>query len=243
MDWNKEYFYHYTSLNAAKSIIESQELWFSKSHNLNDIYESSGPPALYPQKDSCQFNWYLDNYRQISLTMDTHTSRGFDIPAMWGHYASKGQGVCIVFDKDRILSEVERRELYSRNIIYVEKGYINSYDRLYERSKYGDVETFLRAAKNELFFTKTKDWEYEQEYRIIAINDELRPLSIKDAIVAVLVFARTHNEFLESNMYLELSKYNSITIYRYTPDAVTGNWVLYDINGNNMDPKAFSFNF
>ena len=37
MDWNKEYFYHYTSFESAIKIIASRTLLFSDIKRLNDI--------------------------------------------------------------------------------------------------------------------------------------------------------------------------------------------------------------
>ena len=46
----------------------------------------------------------MAKYRQISLIKDNVRQQGFNIPAMWAHYAERGRGVCLVFDKKKLLS-------------------------------------------------------------------------------------------------------------------------------------------
>ena len=74
---------------------------------MNDINELYRPLAFYyhPRHDNrnnddihkkMKEDYY--KYQQISLTMDGNRM-GFDIPAMWGHYAQNGNGVCLVLTK------------------------------------------------------------------------------------------------------------------------------------------------
>ena len=48
----------------------------------------------------------LRRYQQISFAQDREcedcTYLGFDLHSMWGLYADKGYGVCLVFDKDKL---------------------------------------------------------------------------------------------------------------------------------------------
>lgn len=46
----------------------------------------------------------LSKYRQISFTKDNAHRSGYAIPAMWAHYAERDYGVCLVFDKTKLLS-------------------------------------------------------------------------------------------------------------------------------------------
>ena len=233
MDFSIDYLYHYTSFGAAKSIIESQELWFSKSENLNDIRETKGPQVYSALNDLEAIDKYLKHYHQISLSVDKKGSKGFDITSMWGHYASKGNGVCIVFDKEKILSEVNLRGLSACEVKYIKKDEVNLFDFVYNSSIYGNVENYLRASQNTLFFTKTKEWESEQEYRIIAIDDELLPLNIKNAIVAVILCSDNHIDFIETVTKEGLIDYSNIALYRYYSGS-GGEWNLYDITGQSL---------
>lgn len=180
---NKKKLYHYTSFETGMKIILSQTLLFGRVSDLNDINE------LYRPIQSPQVgfeNWVeadklRDEYQQISLTEDTKYRMGFDIPAMWGHYASKGTGVCIVFDQDALLSKIPKN-CKSKAITY--------------RKEINPNLEVVRTAKGKVkikefntLFIKSSDWKYEQEYRIIVHSDssDRVKLPINDTMMAVIM--------------------------------------------------------
>ena len=117
----RQYLYHYTSFESAIKILASQKLLFSTVGTLNDINESSGVDYLSKDitvKEQERFDYLLNSYSQLSFTMDTKNRRGFDIPAMWGHYAERGRGVCFAFDKRMMIKEARKRSLYSKEVNY-----------------------------------------------------------------------------------------------------------------------------
>ena len=239
MDWNKEYFYHYTSFESAIKIIASRELLFSKINRLNDINESCGPKVLYPglpDKEIRDNEELLSKYIQVSLTMDCPNRRGFDIPAMWGHYASRGQGGCLVFDKDKFIASINDPALYHRYVIYHPSD-IN--EIVYDKDRDVHFDDFIRNAKDELFFHKTPDWSYEQEYRVIAIGDEIQFLSIRDSLEAVILYNRKHDDFIKSVEYNSLSKVGQdLDFYRYTP-GILNSCDLVDVYDKSIKPPLF----
>lgn len=103
--------YHFTNLDAACSIIESRQLRFGKMYKMNDLIESNrivygrifkdelSEVELYAEEE-------MNRYQQVSFTQDQERDGvdylGFDLHTMWGLYAEKGYGVCLVFDKDRL---------------------------------------------------------------------------------------------------------------------------------------------
>ncbi len=181
--------YHYTSMESAFKILESMTLRFSELKKMNDINESS--KSIFHELDSfeedveCGFvakdiETEISKYKQISLTMDRGKRMGFNIPAMWAHYAEKGEGVCIVFDQKKLLkrlpSTVEHHKVlysdeYDNNIIV--QG--------------PDASTFLKKYPMELFFTKTMDWSYEQEFRLFSFDNSIQDISIEGCVIAVIM--------------------------------------------------------
>lgn len=228
----EDHLYHFTSVKSAMGIIKSGELWFSKIDRLNDINEIRGPEVLImDNRDKDRLQDLLSHFTQISLTADKDGHYGFDIPAMWGHYAENGRGVCLVFDKHKVLDEVRKRKMYANYVTYSDERDLN--DLLYDSDKYGSPDVFIRANRDELFFRKTKDWEYEQEFRLITIDDAPECFSIKDAIQAVVLYGYTRDELISSCRYQMLSSVISSTdIYRYKSDY--GHWNLYDMKDNNL---------
>ena len=101
--------YHFTTFDSAKKIIESNSLRFGRLNNMNDIHETS--KSMFAKSNMQEFPEELLNelyneiyrYRQISLTQDTQDKCGFDLHNMWGLYANKFDGVCLVFDKNKLL--------------------------------------------------------------------------------------------------------------------------------------------
>lgn len=243
MDWNKEYFYHYTSFESAIKIIASRTLLFSDIKRLNDINESCGPNILYAgcSEDEISKNEELLNkYIQVSLTMDCSNRRGFDIPAMWGHYASRGHGVCLVFDKDRFIASVNNECLYHCPVIYEQINDPN--EIVYDKNQNILFDDFLRLSKDALFFHKTPDWSYEQEYRVIDISDERRELNVSKSLMAVILYNRNHENYLKSVEYKSLSKVGrDLEFYRYTP-GVLSSCDLFDVENRSLKPPL-NFDF
>lgn len=240
IDTTKTYLYHYTIFESAVKILASQKLLFTKVEKLNDINESMGPICLGVGNDEQhRFEELCSAYRQLSFSMDKGSQRGFDIPVMWGHYAARGHGVCLVFDKEKIDAEVAKESSrYSKEVVYTPT---DPYSILYNKGTYGSVDIFISASKDEIFFHKTKDWEYEQEYRVIMIDDrdENQYLNIDTSLVAIILYARKHDVFLNSIEYCSLSKIHpTLSFYRYIPSSTSGgSWNLYDVKGESIRPK------
>lgn len=238
MDWDKEYFYHYTSFESAVKIISSRTILFSEIKKLNDINESCGPTVLYSglsKQEEEENDKLLSKYIQVSLTKDTPKRKGFDIPAMWGHYATKGHGACLVLDINKLISSIDERYLYHREVVY--SPIENPNDFLYDKNSCIPFVEFIQESKDELFFHKTPDWSYEQEYRLIAISDEIRSIDIVNSLVAVILYNRKQEAFINSVEYNSLSKIGQdLEFYRYTP-GIMSSCNLYDVKGHSLKPK------
>ena len=189
--YKTEKLYHYTSLEKALGILESNELWFGYLKDLNDINELYRP--LFYEKVTPEIEKMaqkeLEKYQQLSLTRD-FCRYGFDIPAMWGHYGDKGKGVCFIFNKDKLLNSLSPG-IYHDMVEYVGHDYSFS---VFFRVKDYMIEPFTNNDIDEFFFKKTFDWSYEQEYRLLVkvdgkgryklpLNDSLIGIAIRDAYV------------------------------------------------------------
>ncbi len=232
-DLNNRYLYHYTTFESAVKIIASRRLLFSSFNGLNDINESCGPDvfSLDEESNDC-IQRIISEYSQISFTIDKKR-KGFDIPAMWGHYASKGKGVCLYFEIIQLQQDVANNGLYADEVTYR-----NDYDpneHCFQKDIHYSIKEFFEKEKDTLFFRKSLDWEYEQEYRVIPINGNPEALSVEKSLKGVILFNRRHQDFMNSVEYLTLSKLDqSLDIYRYFPSFGRGN--LYNITGNRITP-------
>lgn len=239
IDKNKDYLYHYTSFESAVKILASKKLLFSDFRKSNDINESFGPTVIsngFSESEIDRFEKILNFYKQISFTMDKGNHKGFDIPAMWGHYAARGNGVCLVLNYDKVKEHIKATKyLYAKEVEYSEPNFNDiSYYKHYGVS----FEEYIVRSKDDLFFHKTTDWEYEQEYRIIAIDDEIKALDISEFIVAVILFNNSHDNFLNSVEYALFSKIKGqLELYRYTSFCGAGK--LYDSKKNEVWPDLY----
>ena len=179
--------YHYTSFDSALKILLSKSLRFGRLASMNDINESYR--GIFYNSNLCleanKIQEALSEYLQISFTSDTKVFKGYNIPSMWGHYADRGYGVCLVFDKEKLLSYLEK-DCWCGDVVY-NREYNNSIDVVDE-----NVHSFFYANKEGLFFTKTIDWQYEQEFRVVKRNN-LPDLTqdiyfqFKDSLLAIIL--------------------------------------------------------
>ena len=188
--------YHFTSAKAAFSIIESGKLRFSKSFRLNDLIESNrvvfdhmlhGGDTCRNDKDAFAED-EMRRYQVISFAQDRdYQGRqflGFDVHTMWGLYADKGYGVCLVFDKEKLdLKDAD----WAGNVRY--SDIIPQDFEFKSKSRLG-LKNEIWRRREEIFFNKRKEWEYEQEFRVIRrVSEEMNMeyLNISDSLCCAIV--------------------------------------------------------
>ena len=185
--------YHFTSFDAACDIIKSRQLRFGKMSRMNDLIESSRIVFSrlltdnLPEKDLLAEE-EMQRYQQISFIQDGKRDGfeylGFDLHTMWGLYAESGYGACLVFDKNKLqLGDGD----YARDVEY--DNLILADFVIKNKSKAG-IKSEIWRRRDEIFFYKRKEWEYEQEYRIIRRAENERDdeyLDISDALSFVII--------------------------------------------------------
>ncbi|ASJ22779.1 hypothetical protein BHAMNSH16_06275 [Brachyspira hampsonii] len=93
---------------------------------------------------------------------------------MWSHYADKHQGICIEYDitsihnrENLILKKVNyEASLTTNNINY----YTDTMGKLFNNVKTSDNRNIDYII--DTFTVKSKEWEYEDEYRILFYDEE-----------------------------------------------------------------------
>lgn len=176
--------YHYTSFDTFLKIYDKKTLKFGEAVHMNDIFEANKKllvdtpnkmPLLYALKD------VISSYKQISFTMNYDSLiKGCMSNSMWYHYGDKRNGVCIEFDfnkihlpEDAITGIITYKYLLDNYSIYLPPT---------EETKL-DVENFVRKNIKKIFFEKTFEWKYENEFRLLCQNKEF--LNIDGAISAL----------------------------------------------------------
>lgn len=179
-----KYLYHYTSFESFIKIWHSKTLKFSVVSNLNDILESNYSVLGYNMGDIELMDRFLErhkSYKQISLCMDFDSyTKGCMSPMMWGQYASKGNGVCIEFDFEKIEKRLRPSMLYGP-VEYSAKLPIPPI-----ANNIGiDIDEYIRNNQKQLFFTKHDSWRSENEFRIVSREDEF--LNISQMISSIYI--------------------------------------------------------
>jgi len=179
-----KYLYHYTSFESFVKIWNNKTLKFSIVTNLNDILESNYSVFGHNLGDIELMDRFLErhkSYKQISLCMDFDSyTKGCMSPMMWGQYASKGNGVCIEFDFEKIEKRLRPSMLYGP-VEYSAKLPIPPI-----ANNIGiDIDEYIRNNQKQLFFTKHDSWRSENEFRIVSREDEF--LNISQMISSIYI--------------------------------------------------------
>ena len=209
-----EKLYHFTSFDTALKIIESNHLRYGRLNNMNDIHENdkivlvdanNHPTDKFPSDVLDELYDEIYKYRQISLTADDNEGDkdGFDLHQMWGLYADKGEGVCLIFDKKELEKGFGSAALHDR--VSYDKTVDSYYISLSNTADKVSVE--IREHANEIFFHKRREWEHEQEYRLLrrcplATREEY--LFLGHALKFVILSSRLHN--LDEVLYFKKIK-------------------------------------
>ena len=195
---SKRYFYHYTKFCSGLKILNSMTLLFHKLKDMNDINELYRPLYFDDFKDKSRAKRELECLLQISLTQDGRL-RGFDIPAMWGHYAEDGNGVCLILDREKVISSLTSETDYKGPIEYIDDYTSDIHIRKIkeEMAPFDDEEIM------EYFFRKSYDWSYEQEFRILKRSEkkDLFKLDISDSFVGVVMHRDKNQENKDDSVF------------------------------------------
>jgi hypothetical protein len=108
-----------------------------------------------------QIEDHISKSRVLSLS-ETNSNT-----TMWSHYADSHQGICIAYDMNQLLGSVDK----TRSVHKV--GYFDANDINFNQySKYaqcccGNDSDSFHSIVLEMLTTKSNDWKYEAEWRVI----------------------------------------------------------------------------
>lgn len=188
--FEQKFLYHYTSLEALMSILESKTLWFGSKFGMNDKMECQllvdnlkqaiiKIPIENKEKNECLKKF--DQIRDDTIFIFSMTTEEDDV-SHWDRYAAQGRGVCIKLD----IKELTKLELiyklmfmskidycgdkghdYYLNIIkkYIEYGELDFYETGF--MEIDDVIRNLYAAASQY---KHKSFKSEKEGRLVFFN-------------------------------------------------------------------------
>ena len=232
MIYTGNHLFHYTKFESALKIIASGSLKFGYFKNMNDIAEAYRE-AFGIAEDSI-INKVLAEYQLICLTLDRPSRRGFAIDSLWGHYAQKGNGVCLVFDKKKLKEQLKTQ--FGQNTKISKIKYVSNYVGTVFTDGYteDEVSQYVKDNIENIFFAKSNDWKYENEIRIIKTKEpDTNPLFYGDALMAAILCLPKIDDFKEYKKSPEFLIMKALLpgkpILRYTTRL--GNKELLDEDG------------
>lgn len=231
-EYDHKVFYKYIDINGGIKMLENKTLKMSKATNFNDPFD------LYEELldiDDCQSytknitNKYKESFnrkqrREILNKSVSEKKRhikdmfgfikneigicslsaDYDEILMWSHYANMHKGICVGVELDFL-------SLLKKGIFFFPIVYVDNFEMKY----FGATEEEKRFALYNWTKTKYKKWEYENEFRLVGFDFNLKNqtefLQIDDTIIKEI--------YLGS----KISKENKLTIkdliksYEITP--------------------------
>ena len=183
-----EKLYHFTSFDSFVKIWLSKKLLFSKRARMNDVAEKYDMIIGDDVTKMQAYLYAIGEYRQISLSeKGVRGDEIFRSSLMWAFYAQNATGVCIELDKEKLISCMSN--MTYKKITYVENIPNNSLlrnEELNAIASIDDARLVVDSNMDKIFFEKSKEWQYENEFRIISRIEDY--IDISDCITSVYVF-------------------------------------------------------
>ena len=136
----------YVGEQALMQIVDKQRLRLSCPWRTNDITE------CVAQAETYQTN-IIKNFGYICL------SSVWDSPKMWGLYAERSRGACLIFEFEVIKLDEETYEILENG-----KSALNN-RLLIRKVRYSDIRA--KGGDIDILFRKSTTWSDEHEYRIL----------------------------------------------------------------------------
>ena len=177
--------YHFTTFESAVKIVSSQKLLFGRACRKNDIAEVY--KEIIGNMDNDAIQKALGEYQYLSFITNSESGKGFEQDALWGYYAEKGLGVCLAFDREKLV------ELFS--FLYPNIGWHDSISynpnctnaHFIDCNEGDDVHSLISNKIKELFFEKSIDWKHESEYRLLVKSPKEASIDITDNLLGVII--------------------------------------------------------
>lgn len=219
--------YKYLDYKGGLSMIENQELWFTRAKKLNDPYDCYHTKKLSAKYDlfdvnELDLNIFFGNVGICSLCADP------SIFTMWSYY-NQHEGFCIGVNMAAVKRIFGLRKTQSsfkyvtiKKVLYQDTiAKINLYDlmSLNYHNAYEDNFDGVQNTIHDFFAVKSKDWEREKEYRLILREgpfqgtDEPAKVRIENLIESVYIGCKNYSDLTP---ILELAKERKFKVYGMT---------------------------
>lgn len=170
--------------------IETQKLHLSENGLMNDVFEGLPIAEEYISAD--------DAHELHDLAVMSCLTESNDNLLMWSHYADSNRGICIEYDLKLLMETQYSKHLsYLYPVLYGNRRYVaKDYLELIQNTKELRegikesiiVDTYDYYNVLPLFLTKSLDWSYEREWRIVYTKKDLYDLNDQELYSSNIYF-------------------------------------------------------
>jgi hypothetical protein len=130
---------------------------------------------------------------------------------VWTYYAASHYGFCIGFNTQKLYDELKSRILLLTGLIIdlLKVDYVDEFPYFDGFAESND-KNLLKVLR-----TKERQWDFEQEYRLILINGTNKAIKLSDSVIQEVVFGIRMDEKHKEEIAAALKdKHNSIRLYQ-----------------------------
>lgn len=158
----------YVNEEALTDILTEQRIRISCPWKTNDATEAVAKHEILRSKEVNEMGYIC-------------FSAVHDSPAMWGHYANRARGACLVFDFNVVPHHVRQYEILKNGMSRTTPRWIQEIQYTDERASAHKINPWNNENEPnfDLLTTKSKDWEREKEYRAFYFLSHIHPENIE----------------------------------------------------------------
>ncbi|MDR6240979.1 DUF2971 domain-containing protein [Aureibacter tunicatorum] len=173
--------------NDPFEMIPGYELFKHDYKTINSILKNN------PNEGDAYYEDYMDTMTgaRASLGVICFSSK-LDNLLMWSHYANNHEGICVEFDAESPFFNGQYKDCGSslfENLDYDTKDIYDNVGTLkkveYSNIRPSVIETRALIDDTKSWLVKSKEWEYEDEYRIILPLDRSESKKINDLNISL----------------------------------------------------------
>ncbi|WP_068471925.1 DUF2971 domain-containing protein [Saccharicrinis aurantiacus] len=214
----KEYLYHYTTTESlTKGICVTNSIRLNEIIKVNDpldykdrlvktkqiIFGNHEEALAHNDRRRSFENLLIErwgrNSKIASFAIDNVEEgiMGYQLANLWTYYAENHQGICLKFEKEKLLNFFDNNFKILKPM-HQEVKYQNMIPHVKFEDKYSD-DYLLGVIDNKvsLFFSKLKVWDREQEYRLICFSKNKYEFIPIDGFLEEIIFGQQTNKETE----------------------------------------------
>ena len=219
------FMFKYRTINSTKKILENNSLWFSSPNDFNDPFDCQIVPNTNNTLE--EIETFLKNNSEGKIDekqLKDIAKEAFETPGkwksiientfdniinksgiccftkdernllMWSHYSESHKGICLKFD---ILKDPD---------FFVYPLPVNYRDDYPDYNHLGNRQTLV----NDIVLSKSKDWIYEQEIRVLKIHSNGLIQFNKNSLVEIIFGCKANKKDIDE--IITLSKENGFNV-------------------------------